>query len=488
MYPLVKFVEAPEPAAAVRYDCNRAGEEGVAARRVMAEGFSLGSPTIEGDPDAVGVTYGFRQPVFTQRVKGTKQEALAALSSLSRELLRQTNWLLVQVDAFTAPVWLKIYRSGFAPLSLSEVYVNTRSGDPVLVPDAWDIQVPLVADAFAYGERETLDPVTVVQNSTGGNPMGVVLPAIKGDAPTALRLELTVADSLQGEDQIWLLGGLSGSADMSGPVVEIGTGDGMTAGTGTGAPSSDAAFFGGSYRAVTISAATPNLLNRLTGALPAVPPGRYKVALRCEADASAGASKTYLFQLATGSTDQAAPAVQITANARLAGPTPDLFRGWVDLGDFSLPANLSLPPSLPITAISPTTFMELRIGTADGSAGTVRIDALKLIPLDGQTIDSASLLVTQIQDEALSPSLPGTWDGDYEAIWGIHDTLGWVALKPSSRGQFPIVDPISTHNEVVVMCMSHGNFGSGASVASTGAEADLVVSYHPRLLHLGDGT
>lgn len=127
-FPLVKFVDSPKPTAAVRFDFNV--ESSDAPRRVGGEGFTLGVPTLEGDPDAVEVSYGWRELLVPHRVNGSKQSALAVLSTLSRELLRPTNWLLVQLDALTAPVWFKTYRTAPAALSLDRVYVNTETGEP----------------------------------------------------------------------------------------------------------------------------------------------------------------------------------------------------------------------------------------------------------------------------------------------------------------------------------------------------------------------
>jgi hypothetical protein len=203
----------------------------------------------------------------------------------------------------------------------------------VPLPDTWKITVPLVADAFAYGARVAMSTAQVVQSPadlTGPTrtAMRVVLPAIKGDAPTPLRVVLTpAATSAAGINAAWLVGCLTGLASMSDPVVDIGLGDGLTAGAGTATGSSNTAFFSGSYRAVTISAGA-NFLQRLSGNLSAVPAGRYKVLLRYEVDSDPSANKTYLFAFGTAPTSSFAPtygtSVQLTMP--LATPTTVVYR------------------------------------------------------------------------------------------------------------------------------------------------------------------
>ncbi len=268
-FPLVRFVEGPDPAAAVRFDLNT---KAATTKKVLGDGFTLGVPTLEGDPHAPGVVYGDRQPMFSHIVSGTKADALAALSSLSRELLRPTNWVLFQLDAFTAPIWLRTYRSQFGALSLDQVYVETETGDSVALPDTWRIPVPLLADAFAYGERVTLPAVKVVQSATGDRAMRWVLPEIEGDAPTPLRVQIAPPSGYPAYYRPeYLIGCTAGDSAMSDPVVGIGTADGHTGANGIGAGVSDANYFGGSYREVDFATVTtPTLLRRLSGNMPAV--------------------------------------------------------------------------------------------------------------------------------------------------------------------------------------------------------------------------
>lgn len=186
-YPLVRFVDAPDPDAVVRFDFNTAGEW--ADQKVWPghDGWTLGSPVREGDPDSYNTDWGFRRASFNLIVEGTKQTAARVMSQLSRELLRRDNWLLFQLSEFSPPVWLHTYRSTEpGPLDFTRV-VNRRDDKA----DRWGIPVQIDADAFLYGERVTIDPITVVNSPADpDHPMWFDLPEILGDAPVPLRMRV----------------------------------------------------------------------------------------------------------------------------------------------------------------------------------------------------------------------------------------------------------------------------------------------------------
>jgi hypothetical protein len=500
-WPLVKYVDSPATTATVRYDFN----DQAATPVKKATEFDPGVPTLEGDPDAVGQQWGFRSLSITHTIKGTKAQAMAQLSLVAREQLRRTNWLLFQPAAAQQPVWFKTYRTGYQPITLEQVYVRVDGGGMAALPDTWKIVVPLVADAFAYGARVAMSTAQVVQSpadltSPTRTAMRVVLPAIKGDAPTPLRVVLTpAATSAAGINAAWLVGCLTGLASMSDPVVDIGLGDGLTAGAGTATGSSNTAFFSGSYRAVTISAGA-NFLQRLSGNLSAVPAGRYKVLLRYEVDSDPSANKTYLFAFGTAPTSSFAPtygtSVQLTMP--LATPTTVVYRGWVDLGEFTLPADVSVPRDTTDTlpAPNPVPYFALKIGTADSTAGAgLRIDAIKLIPIDGPTITSAKVVKATWSGRGNPPinaggiSMIGTFDGDSEAFWLTY-LGGLYPSQPVLQGAYPVADPAAAQNLLILMALNHGNGYTAATATTTTKDAQVAVdvSYHPRYLHIGDGT
>jgi hypothetical protein len=472
-WPLVKFVDAPEVGANVRYDFNNAL---AAATRSVQSDFTLGSPTLDGEPDAIGVAYGYRQPLFTQLVKGEKSDALQALSLLSRELLRPTNWLMFQLDAVSGPIWLKVYRSQFAALSLERVYVDLPSGDTAPLSDTWAIPVPLVADAFAYGQRVTLDPVMVTQSPDGDNPMRIELPAIKGDAPTPLRVQITPEAGLDASlDNEWMIGCIAGSADAEDPVVSIGTGDGFTPSSGGAVTTGDAQFFGGDYRTFF----TTTTVKSLTGYLPVTTRGRYKILVRGEF------TENTIFGLFIS--------LGYAENIKVVGDQGfSNYHGWVDLGEVTLPPGVNLPDDQPITIEPQFFFLTMRDSVL---SGTVKLDALKVIPVGGPTVDQATILKAKGPDnstlavDVLEGGTTNTFDGDSESFWGSTVALGVIGTAPKLTGGFPVADPASEQNLLLVMAMHRGTIvGSAPYITTPDTEAEVTVSYHPRLLHLGDGT
>lgn len=483
-WPLVKYVDSAATTATVRYDFNDQNPNPATGPAKKVTEFDPGVPTLEGEPDAVGQQWGFRSPSITHTIKGTKAQAMAALSAVSREQLRRTNWLLFQPSAATQPVWFRTFRTGYQPITLDQVFVRVDGGGTVPLPDTWKIVVPLVADAFVYGARiNAVVGATLTMNSTATNPMRYVLPAIKGDAPTGLRVTVT-SPPVSGapRPESWLLGCIAGDASMVDVFNEIGTADGFTAGTGTAAAAASAAYSGGSYRAVTIGAATPNLLERLSGQHTGLIAGRYKVLLRAELDGTV-AGKTYLLQYVQKNSITLAEYPGLSVSITV--PASQVFQGWADVGDFTFPLGNAPAPS-GIASLFPPPF-GLRIGTSDGSAGTARIDAFKFIPVDGNNIVSAKILKTTYTISVLRTSI---YDTDLESIWQVDTTPAFLEAASYNAGAFPVADPAAALNvlhliPLVTMPPTLGATGYHTSAATT---ATLDVSYHPRYLYVGDGT
>jgi hypothetical protein len=504
-YPLVKFVDSPAVGATVRLDLNDAAA--AASRRVEAD-FDLGVPTLEGDPDAVGQQFGFRSPRFTVQVKGTKANALAFVSALSKELLRRTNWVMFQLNAATSPVWFRTFRTGYQSLPLDRVFASSTTGGnaPAGYVDVWRVEVPLVADAFAYGARVTQSAVTVGNNSSATNPLRVVLPALKGDAQTGLRVAVNMAGLASGSPESWLTAVIGAdSGTVTDTVVDIGTGDVFTAGSGTSAPSTvgGTAYWGGSYRTVTISAAGGNLLERISGTLAAAPPpGRYKVLLRCQAD-PINVTTANRYSFAVGQDVNGEKLYASTVFIDTPVPVPSFnapsFIGWVDLGEIPFPfGNTELPADAPTTAPAPT--LSLKVGTPAGVAGTVRLDAIKLIPVSGPKIRKAtflnSKLITGVNPAtigyfgmALATTDTGTWDGDSDVMWGAVTASGVLRNgSPAHKGGYPVADPSAAQNVLLSFPLSIPSSAGPNLSTSVLSTWDVVVSYYPRFLHVGDGT
>lgn len=494
-YPLVKFVDGPSAGATVRLDLN---DTTASAPRGVESDFDLGVPTLEGDPDAVGQVFGFRSPRFTVQVKGSKANALAFVSALSKELLRRTNWVMFQLNATTSPVWFRTYRVGYQPLSLEEVYGTPAGGAaPAGFNDRWRVEVPLVAEPFVYGARVTIPAVQIVQAPADlAGPtryaMHYTLPAIKGDAPTPLRVSITPTIADANRNAAWLVGCVNGTTAVIDLIGDIGTGDGAIAGTGMGAPVVDATYFGGSYRTITIGAATPNLLNRfgltLGGPPGTLPAGRYKVQLRCAYNA--GVAKTLVFRVQPflNGFSGTAPTNFRSVSVPVLG-TDTGRRFWVDVGEVNAPFGVTPPSDAGVT--NPPLTLGFDIGTGDGSASSVNVDAVRLIPVDGPQVASATFL-RHSAPQALGFPLAGTFDGDSEQFWFNNGGLGGITYESVStlKGGYPVADPAAAKNLLIIQALDSGeaSVSGGTYITTLNQLATVGVSYCPRYLHVGDGT
>jgi hypothetical protein len=343
--PIVQFVDSPSTTATVRYDFNVTSP--TLRCFPLHEGIDLGTPSFTGEPEGVGAIYGYRAMRLTQRIIGTRAVALARMSLLAKELLRTpNNWLRFQWDASATPVFFKTFRTEPGAISLE------NAGNA----DAWDLSVPLEADPFAYGPLVTLSTIQFEQTISTDldatwNPMTVALPALKGDAPTPLRITLT-PPSLASTGEEFMIGCVSGTSSMLDPGFDIGTGDGLTAGTGTAAGVANAADVGGSCRTITIatgdggtgSSMARRLSGNLTGTLPQ---GRYKVHVRYEADTAANI-KTYIFRFSTYGTTVSVP-------VGTSGGGAVTQQGWVDLGEIPFPQGVVDIPADATGLTMPTT-------------------------------------------------------------------------------------------------------------------------------------
>lgn len=461
-WPLVRVVGAPDPGAGIRYDFN--DKDADAERRVA--NLSLGAPTFDGDPRSLGAVYGYRAPVVTQRIKGSKLDALAAQGQLWRELLRSGNWLMVQLADEAKPFWLKTYPTDLPVLSLDRVYVDTASGDPVALPDAWEFDVPFLADAFGVEDWVTLGPYTVTQSPDGDYPMRIVLPPINGDAQTGLRVEVDPEDSAWS----WQVSTISGSS-LAYPFVDIGPTDGFTPHNGFSVGTFDSDYFGGSYRFGSVPG--DDFLQVLTGEFPAVPTGRYSVWLRLTNDSVDDG--TLLLGLDRNLTS-GVPLVGKTVSVPLASTDSGRQR-WVFLGAFQFPPGVVLPED--VTDSPGVVDFALNMGTPD--AADVYLEGFLLVPMDGRNVSAARTL--RLDGPAGAPlggGSVGTFDGDDELYWVRDSGSGeLVSCVPAIDGGFPMADPAVEENVLYVMAIDN----QGGAATNVGAESTVTVSYRPRKLH-----
>jgi hypothetical protein len=289
-----------------------------------------------------------------------------------------------------------------------------------------------------------------------------------------------------------MVGCVAGSASMTDTIIDIGTGDTVTNVSGTAAPTTDATYFGGSYRTVTIGAATPNLLTRFTLSSPTtIAVGRYKVLMRCRY--TAGAVQTLLFRLQqyrNGSSLDVAKSSTFADVDMIATDTGRSF--WVDLGEFSFPSSIN-PPADAGGTMPTLAKLAVDIGTGSGAASSINVDAIKLIPIYGATVTRTTLLKATGSglSQVASSAYYGTFDGDLETFWGkLSSSSEYNEIAARLEGGFPVADPGAAQNLLIVMAMDSGQGSASGStyVTNLNGQTAVDVSYYPRYLYVGDGS
>lgn len=475
-YPLVQITDAPTLTAAVLYDFTDASLANV-TMAVLADGWSLGTPAIDGDPDAVGVEYGLRTMALTNAITGTKAAALLRHGALAKALLRSRFWVRFQLDATRPSVWFRGYRSQPGDMSFDQVYVDSDTPNR---SDRWAVGVSIFAEPFAYSARVAQASVTVGNNPANSAPAsGFTLPTIRGDAPARLRVKVTPSTGAT-VGQRWLVTAIA--SNRAAPVLRspIGGTDGLTAGAGVSASTANTDAVGGTVR--TVSFADTVLTLRLTGDFPnaGAPAGRYLVLLRVAATSTAGA--TLAFQLRDGQSTAISLAPVVSVTFPEVTTAVDNYQ-WVPLGV------IGVGDTLPADVTPPTKRnVGLWVGASDTSA-TARLDDFLLIPVSGPGVDSTVVLDAANSRNSATSTLPQFFDGDDEVSWV--DGLQDGTYRISHAGGFPQVDPASANNTLLVMALSHsGQAGDLSASRATGlaATAAVVVSYLPRSTWIGDGT
>lgn len=479
-FPEVQFVAAPEDGAEVLFDFN--DNFGLAPAQIIAGSFSLGTPTVEGDPDGLGVQYGPREVSFSLLVFGSRYAAMETQANLARTfMLRRRGWLRVKLDEFTSPVWLRTYTPTPSELDFSLI-------QPDSVEDAWQIEVAVAAEPFIRGERVELGPYEINNNPAHAtNPMGVTLPEIFGDAPAPLRITAAFSHTLNQHDILWATAAVPAGYEPT--VWQIGTGDGWSAANDTGAGVADSNFSGGSYRPVTF-ATLDTMATRILGQAPSAPaPGRYKVMLRVARNGIS--SFAFQFGYKTPNAyyyDGSKVAVMDRgANVTAAHAT------WVDLGDFDFP----LPRATGMQGVSAIPEVALAVQRIEGDDSCL-LDAMVLLPLDLESVTSlepwekVDALVSEFSGYGPQAVLGArqVWDGDSETSVRLdaNDVLDGLD-PPVCRGKFPTVRPGVTNRLTLIqqVRLSDGDFGTVDNPDLINSLASVTLSYQPRWLWLGDG-
>jgi hypothetical protein len=448
-YPIVRFVDAPTKTATIRYDL-----QGKSAQ-VLAAGFSMGNPTVSGDPGAYGASYGPRKLQMTQLVDDVKSVALPLMSKLARELGRRKNWLMFQHSPDSQPVWFRTYQSADAEVSLANTYSE------VLRRDAWAISVAVNAEPFARGERVTLSTVTVGNDpTTGTNPCRYVLPTISGDAPTPLRIRMRASTTVVRAEATFLLS-LMGSniAPTSSLMASI-----PAIGSDTSSVAAGGDMTSGQFYQVTF-ATQAGMVDRLACSVAGLPFGSYKVLARVRSNGG------FSMRLTT-------PNVQDTVSVGAAAAVQ-----YLDLGDIDFPSGARVEDDfLPGATAGDALPFTFKIQAATSGATTLDIDHVTLVPVSLQDADADSFYC-HYTASANSPAADGVWiDGDTESVRVVSSGDAWKELAAPTRrqGGYPYADPTATN----VLRLFQTYTPAPGDLDTLSRSCDLVISYQPLWLNL----
>lgn len=437
-------------------------------------GFTLGAPTFEGAPFAVGVQYGYRTCSFTIRLIGAYSTVASKMQTITRQLLQDQNWLMVKWLTTPQPMFLRTYRTAQAAadwtLSLNQV---------------WDLPVELECEPFLYGAPRTIGPVTITNNpASGTNPMWYKFPAIAGDAPAGLKVSIAPSATWDDYSPLMATAALDPSDSAAGPVFWQ-TG-GFTLGTNT-AVGATSGFSGSNSTLVSPGSNQPTAAAggpRLTGPAPStLTPGTYKVLVRVQRSDTSSTFALALGQL-SGLTSYTYPNPDVTLRQ---GTSATGFATWVDLGEFTLPIGAGGLDLADIgTAVAPS--VQLSLSRMSGS-GNLSLDVFLLIPVDTATTVDTYLARTAFSDDGIDTTITGVWDGSrvpsqfraYVVSSGALSTL----KPPRIDGRFLKVVPGFTNIfHLVQQTKTDDSVPAVDNKDSITATAAVTFTYTPRYLHV----
>jgi hypothetical protein len=471
----VAFVSAPSDTPTVTLSLTDT------VNAIMVNGFTLGAPTFEAAPHSIGAEYGERTVSFTVQVTGTYSTAATAMQNVSRQLLIERNWLMVDWPASAQPMFLRTYRTGQAALEWENSGANI-----------WELPVTLVCDPFLYGPLQTVGPVTITNNpASGTNPMWYKFGAIMGDAPTGLRVTVTPSASWQDFTPLMATTAFDPSVTVTGPV--FWQTNGFTFGGATATGPTGATYSGSNSVSVTPASFQPTAVlggQRLSGVAPTtVIPGTYKVLLRVSRSDTVS---TFAFNLGT------------LSGSTYTYPNPDVimaqgtstavgFSTWVDLGEITLPfgaGNVDLADIGTITAPS-ISLRASHVGPAGSGTTSAYLDVFLLIPVDtAATVDSA-ICRTYFVGNGPGSTTSAVWDNARVPSQFRSYVSGSLTTQSPPRidGRFMRLIPGYTN---VFHLVQQTEISSSTSAVnntdSVTATASVTFQYYPLYLHMRPDT
>lgn len=462
----LQFVDSIASSPTVRLDLNDGSPYGL-----LLQGTSFGVPSLRLAQASTllrdgsvfpAAAYGERTLLLRLNLPESSRDNLAtAMQELHRELDRPTNFLKWQQDGATAPVFFRTIRT--PPDEWNEF--------PFTPTPYSEVTVPVLAEPFALGLRETLATATVSNNpAAASNGCFMDLGTIKGDVETPLIIKTSTTNLVSSNDNYSLFAIRRGGTPANAPFAL--QAEDMTLGTDTTLPGNDAAMSdsGSNYARCSFSTATA-MTTRLSlfwqgpGAAASVDHrGTYRVLARIRRSVS---GDSVAVRLRWGGTSG------VYTNDTVTCPSGTTI-SHIDLGLVSAP-----PGQDPVTdGLSGTelsvygVFLDVQAQRVSGS-GNIDFDYLLLVPaddglmiVDWGTTSGANFYTVDCSQQVTYQTITS---GPVHGVNTAGVTGGYRLLaSPGQNNRLYFVRQVR----------------AGAPTDTIGGTNDLDVSYFPRYLYL----
>lgn len=395
-----------------------------------------------------------------QVFRSSRDLAAVQLQTLARELDRTDNYLKLQHDTASKPVFFKLFRSDY-----------TAVRDIAGQSSAYECEVELLAEPFALGLRETLGPFTVNNDPAhASNGCYVDLTGVIGDVAAPV----VIVDTTAYAPCFWL--GVRQHGTPS-DLTFFAQAESLSFGDDTSVPGGgpDAAMSGtGTNNYATTSFATeadmalrliwtPSDSTVSAAAGLALRGGYRLVAVVRRSDASS----VIRVQLQSGAYDGPVVTVPLTTS-----------RQAIDLGLWT-PGESEVRPGGYADPVPVDTHDIVIHAARDSGGGSIDWDFLLLVPAD-----EAQLVCNEDTDR--STSVDVVIDGHNESVYAFTGgdpfagTAGYASAVKGASGGFPGVVPNQTNRFILLT----GESPAAGIVTSKSTSEALTFHYWPRYLYI----
>lgn len=467
-----RFVDSISASPTVRLDLNDGGtifeavEQDMAPPQLTRQ--AVGSALVDGE-NVSESWFGNREVRLVVDLLRTSTDLAATQrQALERELARPTNILEYRPDSATASVFFRTFRS------IGDMRREITSSSQAW----WTFDVPILAEPFALGLKETLPNVTLAANPASPNGLEFTVTAAqaKGDVETPLNLKFADASKFSPSSQSGmqtLIGVRRRGTVASMPYVF--QCEAMTAGIDTALGVNSALFSGAGSNNMLTTFVTTGLATRLTATVPAAATvearGQYRVFAKVRAT---GAYTGQIQWNYVGAGSSATPSEGLTTYSTTGATTNAVF---VDLGILSLPASqdpgFDGPSGTPLNVA--TGSLLLQASRLSGT-GNLAWDFIALVPADD------AMCFVDWNEVFTSATENGYIDGyNRRAFVGTDTEVRNYPIISAPTG-YPMITP-NQDNRVCVL-PNIDQFG----LYTLGATHTVTPSYWPRYLDVRPAT